>query len=614
MNDPKKGTLAPTLLTLGVLAILLFKFGRYIQGNSYDLMQHFILVDELMRYGTVLPGDIQSMSYYPAGSHWIAAVVGWAAGMSGIVAITFVSIASVYFSYVLIVRLVGASSPVRVLLLAGAFVALKFTRSMIGWEVVLNYFYSQLVTDVLYFGILLWLVRTRTIWQQVVVLLVVSWFAMWVHSLAPLHLLATGCVLMAFQIIEAWRKRTGILAPVTALVALLAGAAVIAVKNPAFRAMRNISTNDGWLTFGYSNFAAVAVVCGFFGLWNLWRCYRERGERTDAVIGCAMVAAVCLVFLQLAALKVEGAGSAYAVKKHMFIIVTLGIMNAVRVFAAFIPSPKWQMPAWAVAPVLAGAASLTVLHSFSTPVGPIVRALAYADHAIRYELPNFKPGDFVSDVDGIPVMGNVMVSMGPFKHPFDERVSSWVVGTPIRDAAKFAMVRNTPVVDRACSTQYAASHEYTIIDPACLRIYRLGDTLTFNTNGTGWNFASNGWSGPESWGSWTNGDGGILNMTLADPVQGPLMLTADGMVYVNEKHPSQRVDIVVNGTNIGSWTYTHEAPTGSRSVEIPESIARSGKLNIVFKGIDAVSPLQLGDSEDGRVLGLGIKSIRLTAH
>lgn len=610
-NKKDAGQIGSGVLTFIVLAALLFHFGRYAQTFSYDFAQHFLLADELIKHADVLSGDVPSMASYPTGSHWIAAVVGWIGGASAVVSIGLVTIVSVYISYLLIVRLIGASSPVRVSLFIAGFAALQFTRSLIGWEVVLNFFYSQLVTDVLYFGMLLWLTKTREVWRQVSALLVVCWFAMWIHSLAPLHLLATGCVLLAFRIVMGWSQRTSIRAPVVGLAALIIGAAITALRNPAFREMQRISANDGWLTFGYEYVPVVALLCAAFGAWNLYRCWRERGDDVDTVIGSAVVASVSLLFLQLIVLKLHGDGSAYAVKKHMFIILTLGLMNAVRAIASLLPSTQFEFRPSLIAPVIAGIAAVMALQGFTMPVAPIVRALVFADNAVRFQVPEFKPGDFVADVETLPTMANWMITMGPFQHAYDARSQAWQRGAPMRDGAKYLMLRRTSAIADQCAKYLAASSEYIIVDAACLRSYRLGTSLSFSTGGNGWNYASSGWSGPESWGSWTMNDGGVLNVVLRDPIDKPLKLTVDGMVYASAKHTSQRIDVMVNDMDIGSWDYTREAPIGQRSVEIPESIARSGKLHIVLKPIDPVSPLQLGESEDGRVLGLGVKTITI---
>jgi len=64
----------------------------------------------------------------------------------------------------------------------------------------------------------------------------------------------------------------------------------------------------------------------------------------DAVLGSTLIAAACLAILQFALLKLHGDCSAYAVKKHMFIVVTLGIVNAVRVITGYFPESKGKLP------------------------------------------------------------------------------------------------------------------------------------------------------------------------------------------------------------------------------------------------------------------------------
>jgi hypothetical protein len=449
-----------TAIALGVLVILLFRFGRYIQGFSYDLAQHFLLVDEIMKYATVLPGDIPQMSTYPPGAHWLAALVGWIGG-SGLVGITLASIASVYFSYLLIVRLVGDSA-IRLLVFAIAFMALRPAMSLIGWEVVRNYFYSQLVTDVIYLGVLLWMAHNPSRWIVVAGLLAVGWFGMWVHPLIPLHLLATGCVLMTFTFLLERNDKDGRRSAAASVLVLVAGSAVIVAKNPALKDMAQLALNDGWLVFGYSHITPMAMLCAIPGVCNLYRRWKGRAEHVDAVLGSAVIAGACLVFIQLAALRFLHDGSAYAVKKHMFIVFTLGVLNMVRA----LPAGKLKVNARLATPILAGFASIIILQGFDTPVEPIVRALAYADNAVSYQLPNFRRGDFVADIDGLPRMGNWMVTMGPFGHEYDARSISWQSGTSIKDGARYVMVRRADAVE--CSENIAGTQDYAIVDPACL--------------------------------------------------------------------------------------------------------------------------------------------------
>lgn len=606
---------SPFLLVGCVLSFLIFWFGRYIQTSSFDLVQHFLLVDEIMKHAAIRPDAFQrmgAMALYPPAAHWMAAVIGWISG-SGLVGITIITIASVYLSYLLAILLVGARSPANVLLFALAFLLLRFTRSQIGWEVVANFFYPQVVADVVYFGVLLWVSRNQEDWKQATAFLLTGLLTMWIQPLVAVHILAAGCVLMAFQFWDHWSKKSIHRTMSAAYVALLVvGSIVVVLTNPAFKVMRQISANDGYLLFGYSGIMLVALLCGVVGVFNLRRYQRGRAEYVDVVLGSAVVAAVGLTVLQFALLKLHGDGSAYAVKKHMFIVITLGAMNSVRAVAAYLPANKRRLSPGLVAPILAGFASFFVLKGFNTPVAPIVSALAYANHAATYQLADFAPGNTVSDDSALPLMGNVMISLTAFQHPFDARAISWQGGAAIKEGSKYAMVRRTSYIDKICANRFLETETYVVIDPSCLKRYLPNEPLSFTPGGNGWQYASNGWSQAESWGAWSLGDmGGAV--VLSVPVKGAYQLIVDGRAYVTEQHPAQTIIAEVNGTEIATWKFDVAAPAGERTAEIPKDLIQSGSLRIVLKAPGSVSPAQIGQSEDARVLGLGVKMLTLRA-
>ena len=409
------------------------------------------------------------MELYPAAAHWAAAVIGWITG-SGLVGINIVTIASAYLCYLFIAYLVGASTPANVLLFALAFLALRFTRSQIGWEIVAKFFYPQLVADAVYFAVLLWISNNRKDWKQAVTFMLAGAISMWIQSLVAIHILAAGCVLMTFHLVESWKKKSPF--PARGLVLLLivlAASIAIILTNPAFGVMRNIASNDGDLTLGYNHLMLVAVLCAAIGAFNLWKRLTGSAPYVDAVLGSAVLAAACLAILQFALLKLHGDGSPYAVKKHMFIVVTLGIINAVRAITGYFPVAKKKMPAGIAAPLLAGFASFFILKGFNTPVAPIVTAMAYANHAALYQLPDFVPGSMVADDSSLPLMGNVMISLTAFQHPFDARAISWQRDADMKDGTQYAMVRRTPEIDRRCSERFAESQSYVIVEPSCLK-------------------------------------------------------------------------------------------------------------------------------------------------
>jgi hypothetical protein len=600
---------------LAILGFLMFWFGRYIHTASFDLVQHYLLVDEIMKHGGVRPAAHQrigAMAIYPPAAHWMAGVIGWIGG-SGVVGITLVTIASVYFCYLIIAHLVGAKAPVNILLFALAFLLLRFTRSQIGWEVVANFFYPQLVADAAYFAVLLWTAKNRDIWKQASAFLLIGALTMWIQPLVAIHILAAGCVLMAFQFVEMWRAKSVRLTRKAVLLAVFAAVSTaIILLHPEFKIMREISGNNGDLTLGYSQVMLVASLCAASGVINLLRRLAGRGLYVDTVLGCAVIAATLLAALQFMILKLHNDGSAYAVKKHMFIVCTLGVMNTVRLIAACLPASKYKLaPGW-VAPLVAGFASFFVLRGFTTPVAPIVKAMAYANHAASVDLPAFALGNTVADDSSLPLMGNVMISLTAFQHSFDDTAISWQRGASIKEGALYAMVMRTPYIDKICTDRLAANQSYMIVKPTCLKRYLTNEVLSLAPGGNGWQYASNGWSGADAWGTWSLADvGGQIDLSLPETEKGPYQLVVDGMAYINPKHPLQTIDVLVNGTKVATWSFDLKSPAGERSAAIPQELVQNGSLHIVFAATGAVSPAQLGDSADARLLGIAVKTIVL---
>lgn len=597
-----------------ILAFLTLWFARFTQTNSYDLVQHFLLVDELTKHAGISPDAfdrIGLMISYPPIAHWLATIIGWIGG-SGLVGIMIVTIASLYLCYVLIINLIGASSPIRTVLFALCFILLIPTRSLIGWEVVGNFFYPQLVANVAYFGILLLASKILQNWKQSSLLLLGGFVTMWIQPLVAIHILATGCALMAFQLWNRWKESTFQRATDAAcLVALVAGSILIIFTNPAFRVMRKISANDGALLFGYSSIMLVAFLCAAIGAWNLRQYWRGRAEYIDAILGSAVVAGFGLAVLQFAILKIHGDGSDYAIKKHMFIVLTLGMMNVVRLLSSYFPSSKYSLKPGLVAPVLAGLATSSILSVYITPVAPIVNAMAHANKAAEYQLAKYKPGNTVFDDNTLPLIGNVMISLTAFQHSFDDTAISWQGGASIKEGAQYAMIRRTAYIDKICDEPLLVSEEYVVVNPTCLNHYLPGEPLSFVPRGNAWQYPSTGWSFAEAWGAWSMGDVGGSVQLIAPP--NAYQLVVNGRTYINEQHPTQTIIVEVNGTDIATWTFDLSAPNGTREAEIPKNLIQNGSMRIVFKAPGAVSPAQLGESADARVLGFGVETLTLRA-
>jgi len=404
---------------------LLIHFGRFIE-LSMDFVQHFMLVDEIMKNGGRRPEvQIGIMSIYPPGAHWLAALVGWIGG-SGLVAIVLISIASVYVSYLLVLELVGKDSPAKLALVAVAFVLLAHTHSLIGWEVALNYFYSQLVDDVVLLLTLVALARITDVWARALI-----------GIARALGLTAVGSVL-------------------------------ILLFHPSFKAMRAAAETNGNVQFSYSFTLVAVAVCAGIALLVVWRNFSGRSpSEVDTVLGCAGLATAILAVAQYIVLHVGHAGSDYAVKKHMFVVVTLAMINGVRLVGDRWPR-TWQY-GWLATPVLAGFAAFHILEPFNVPVVPILRAIDYANHVAQFDLPGFKPANTVSYDKELPPEINLMISETSFQQSFGDKQTAWISGGDPTVDAEYAMVRRTPAIDAQCKDRIAESATYVVVTPDCLK-------------------------------------------------------------------------------------------------------------------------------------------------
>jgi hypothetical protein len=141
--------------------------------------------------------------------------------------------------------------------------------------------------------------------------------------------------------------------------------------------------------------------------------------------------------------------------------------------------------------------------------------------------------------------------------------------------------------------------------------YKLGTPISFDDKGNGADYTSSGFSVPETWGIWTEGNRAVLEFK-AD-VGSDLTLTLTNYAYVLAKHPLQRTEVIVNGHSLQSLSYIQPGVIETRVIRIPTAVQRpDGRLTIELLLPDAVTPSELGQPADNRRLALGLVSAVVT--
>jgi hypothetical protein len=138
------------------------------------------------------------------------------------------------------------------------------------------------------------------------------------------------------------------------------------------------------------------------------------------------------------------------------------------------------------------------------------------------------------------------------------------------------------------------------------------NTIGFGQGQAGVAFLKNGWSNPEPNSTWSQADTARLIVPVGDGVISDVTFTVRSLV--SPKHPKQRVGIKINGVRAQSLSFDTNA-RHDIIIPIPKAVSKQLSkrkyLDIEFSFPDAISPRELGVSDDSRKLGLQLSSLEI---
>ena len=142
----------------------------------------------------------------------------------------------------------------------------------------------------------------------------------------------------------------------------------------------------------------------------------------------------------------------------------------------------------------------------------------------------------------------------------------------------------------------------------------LGQELLFTEGSRHIEYLQRGWSDPEAFGTWTDGERATIGLRLREREVEDLVLRFDAGFFVNGRHPETRFHVAANGRRLFSSTETNKA-VNSFAVPIPLDAQRpDGKLDVVFEVDNPQSPAELGLSVDIRELGVLLRRLSVSTQ
>jgi hypothetical protein len=498
-----------------------------------------------------------------------------------------------------------------------------------GFEIIGNFFFAEAVGQAVVWWLVWFTVHRRLTGHSpistAVPIAVVAVALTFVHVLPAVELLVLVGCLCATELLE--RRRSGLrtwrsYAPP---IALVAAATVAFVLTPGFRAMRAIAANNGSLDVPYlsglAGYIAVAVAVAVVSAVLLAVSGSRRDETETAAVlqGLGFIgiatAAPCLV--QALALT-AGQGSQYAVKKYVFGLLTILVVDACVAVAAFVPRTAIGAPRSRPAVRFAATVTLAVVAILSvfsraefTYSMAVVTTLerhvfAVADAA---SLRTHKDAHAV----GLPNSDRVldyMFSRAVFAEPQDHAALAILQGRPELASGDIITSATSPYQISTCRT-FGPREDLIVVDIGCWartanKCHPVND---LSEAGLVEDPRLHGFSFAEPTGRWTDGRSASFSCVFSGkPPRTPLRITLAGTAFLPPGVRHQRVTLAVGGER-KQFVFTPEKPRAVIHLTVPRPTANRLTLDLTLP--DAVSPHTLGLSIDSRTLALFVKEIRI---
>jgi hypothetical protein len=148
---------------------------------------------------------------------------------------------------------------------------------------------------------------------------------------------------------------------------------------------------------------------------------------------------------------------------------------------------------------------------------------------------------------------------------------------------------------------------WLILEREAMATCRVGRTVRISSVTGDRGILVDGWHKPEPWGCWSSGSDASIRLRFAEPLTGPFVFEADmmppllsGPVILSVNGAVVAPSALVDGIN--AWVLPRNSTDGQTELEVHFLVALP------------VRPIDVSDSDDDRVLGLGLRSFRLRAE
>jgi len=607
-----------------------------IYGYSVDLSLHYALTNELFEHfgQTVSEEHLGVMFAYPAGAHWLAALLS-VITHNPLVSINVLSLAAMYMAYVgMALFLIDKHFPITVLRLGLLLIAtwlLARAQAAFGYQVILNFFFPQLLGEAIVVLSLYFLSR-EPFWnlrplERAAVLICATWLLGYIQ---PLVAIQFGGSVVAYHFLTSSIVDGRIRFSARALLhALCLGVSigVAIVVHPAFSKMAGIAAHNGYLRFGgwlasgnYSWIVAFSAAVAGLAVYGVTS--RRLEPRPALLLAASSITAPALLILQNILLVTWGIGSEYAVSKHVFFLLSIAALTFAYSISQFAHpfvhgKPLRDVSSLVPCAFAVVAMSITFMgaRTWRQELTPFLDYQAYAINFHRYWTPIDGERNVVSLNKTFTPILNHVISFGDLKLPYEIAMDSITAsGLVLTTPVKYAIVSSSLLdseLGKRCSVGIP-SPRYAVVERECfvhaMSVIHVGETLKTARNERGAEYLTDGWSHAEAWGTWSASKVARMAFSVDAPSgAGPLMLRLKYVAFIAGERRQQEFSVLVDERKAGSY-----AATDSHVRELRVPIMGNGPHVVEFRFDSPVSPQSLGlSADDDRLLSIGVLELQI---
>ncbi|MGA2612720.1 MAG: hypothetical protein ABSG38_04620 [Spirochaetia bacterium] len=600
--------------------LIIGRLWPYTCSFSSDYGTHNSWITSIMRYGHIV-----SISYPPL-AYWLGAVVSKMLG-SSVIAMNVITLVSLIVATACLLFIVSKTGAFNAWLSVAVFFLLYTSGSvypLIGYEVIGNYFYSELVAT----AYLLVTMSIFFVWRcgfesKLVFSLLVLFVGFFIYPIPVLVFYGATTLLLLLEISKNEFKKLWTWGLYVVL------GAIIFLFNPSTRAIMKVADNNGWLSFplltrspiditlwGIVFIFFALVLSSMVALFDLLRGRNGIQDRVFSLINSTLFSVSGLGAFQFV-LMAFGKSNPYSVKKYFFILGTFLIIELLFLFTRGVaylyritPDHPQSEVVVLFAPLLAGA--LFIGH----PLADVRGLLKYEAEARFYR-------QFVGNADSttfawfhLPGTFNYLISTADLDIPIDDawqfyftdRFSGILHGEPASAFDGSLMIER----DWMAKSTIWVGRDVEVVNykPWIAETMKLDrGRLELFSHSRSQAFLVDGFSSPEPWGIWSDAPRSVMSLVV-DP-KTDVSLTFKVSPFLPKPGMVLSVSVGANGAKIADWTFKNGEvfPVDKTLMIRKRLVPPEGKINLTFVYSNTNSPASLGVNADSRQLALGFISL-----